>query len=464
MNPPQSKRLKSPLPRKTGMANNPTPVRQTSVPPGSKLKEFKAATASPSRSYVRKSISALPTSAANSESVSLRKHQAAGTKRHRREENQPAKIVEPKASSAPVSLADYRLNNSNPRRQRTHRPPSRVAGLGLAMVRLLIAGVGLGAIAGTVLANINFIKPLVANENLSVEQSSEETPVEPPEVTPSDSFSNGEIAALKKKLEALATAQTTLKPEAFFVDLDNGAYVNLGGDNPIAAASTIKIPILVAFFEAVDEQKIHLDEMLTMKQELIAKGSGDMQYQDPGKQYTALETVTKMITISDNTATNMLIERLGGAEALNQRFREWGLTETAIRAVLPDLEGTNTTSAKDLAYLLTLIDRGELVSLRSRDRLLGIMRGTVTNTLLPQGIEENAIIAHKTGDIGTVIGDAGIIDMPSGKRYVAAVMVERPHNDPQGRTLIQEISKTAYQHFKWYEPRPFTQKAIVSGE
>ena len=99
--------------------------------------------------------------------------------------------------------------------------------------------------------------------------------------------------------------------------------------------------------------------------------------------------------------------------------------------------------------------------MRSRDRLLGIMRGTVTNTLLPQGIEENAIIAHKTGDIGTVIGDAGIIDMPSGKRYVAAVMVKRPHNAPQGRTLIQEISKTAYQHFKWYEPRPFTQKAIV---
>ena len=79
-----------------------------------------------------------------------------------------------------------------------------------------------------------------------------------------------------------------------------------------------------------------------------------MQFQDPGKQFTALETATKMITISDNTATNMLIERLGGAEALNQRFREWGLTQTAIRNVLPDLEGTNTTSAKDLAYLLTL--------------------------------------------------------------------------------------------------------------
>ena len=456
MNPPQSKRRKSPLPGQTE-ANNPSlfPVRQTSSP-SSKPEELLQANA-PSQPHLRKSIPASP-STATEDTVSIQKHQSPKT-RHRREEKKSPKTVPLKsASSAPVSMADYRLDNPNPRRQRTHRPPSRIASLGLAMVRLLIVGVGLGAIIGTVLSNITFVNPLVADVPPPVEQPPEES-LEPPQDNP---FTPSKAdAALKTKLEALATAQTTLKPEAFFVDLDNGAYVNLGGENPIAAASTIKIPILVAFFEAVDEQKIYLDEMLTLSASQVAEGSGDMQFQDPGKQFTALETATKMITISDNTATNMLIERLGGAEALNQRFREWGLTQTAIRNALPDLEGTNTTSAKDLAYLLTLIDRGELVSLRSRDRLLGIMRGTVTNTLLPQGIEENAIIAHKTGDIGTVIGDAGIIDMPSGKRYVAAVMVKRPHNDPQGRTLIQEISKTAYQHFKWYEPRPFTQKAIV---
>lgn len=82
------------------------------------------------------------------------------------------------------------------------------------------------------------------------------------------------------------------------------------------------------------------------------------------------------------------------------------------------------------------------------------MRRTKTQTLLPQGLENNAIIAHKTGDIGTVLGDAGIIDMPTGKRYIGAVLVKRPHNDYSARTLIQEISRTAYQHFKWYLARP----------
>jgi beta-lactamase class A len=80
------------------------------------------------------------------------------------------------------------------------------------------------------------------------------------------------------------------------------------------------------------------------------------------------------------------------------------------------------------------------------------MQGTVTNTLLPAGLEKGAIIAHKTGDIGTTLGDAGIIDMPNGKRYIMAVMVKRPHNDENGRKLIQEISREVYQHFKWSTP------------
>jgi beta-lactamase class A len=154
-----------------------------------------------------------------------------------------------------------------------------------------------------------------------------------------------------------------------------------------------------------------------------------------------------MITISDNTATNLLIERLGGAAALNQRFQNWGLTVTEIRNLLPDLSGTNTTSPKDLGHLMALVNQGDLVSLKSRDRLLDIMRRTVTATLLPRGLGEGATIAHKTGDIGSLVGDVGLVDMPSGKRYIAVAMVKRPHNDGQAKELIRQISKAAYKQF-----------------
>lgn len=268
------------------------------------------------------------------------------------------------------------------------------------------------------------------------------------------------MSPVKQSVQKLMAATTGLTPGMFFLNLDTGAYLDLAGPASFSAASTIKIPVLVAFFQDVDANKIRLDESLVMRPELIGSGAGEMQYKPPGSRFSALETATKMITISDNTATNMLIDRLGGAAALNQRFKSWGLTTTVIRNPLPDLEGTNTTSPKDLAMLMTLVSQGDLVSMRSRDRLLDIMRRTKTNTLLPQGLGPGATIAHKTGDIGSVVGDAGLIDMPNGQRYVAAVMVKRPHNNAQAKELIRQISRQVYTHLS--QPSPNLQTAPVS--
>lgn len=266
-----------------------------------------------------------------------------------------------------------------------------------------------------------------------------------------------EIAKLKNKLTSVTANPNYSQLEAgvYIVDLDNKNYVNLKASQAFSAASTIKIPVLVAFFEDVDAGKIRLDEKLAVTKEVIGGGSGYMQYKDVGTKYSALHTATDMIRVSDNTATNMLIQRLGGMEVLNQRFAEWGLTNTVIRNPLPDLTGTNTTSPEDLGNLLIKINRGDLVSLRSRDRMLSIMRTTKTRTLLPQGLEDGAVIAHKTGDIRSSLGDAGIVDMPNGKRYIISVLVKRPANDPQAKILIQKISQTAYQHLKFYNDRPF---------
>lgn len=339
--------------------------------------------------------------------------------------------------------------------------------------RLAIVGIGMGTIFGSILANIDLTKPFFPAINVPFVKSvtakvtksstSKETPKEvtKQEVKPKKEDRNSEslvfteeLTSLKNKFAQLKTKYPKLQPGAFFVDLDNGAYVNFSGANTFAAASTIKIPILVAFFQDVDAGKIYLDEKLATSALNMGSGSGSMQYQPVGTQFSAIHTVREMIINSDNTATNMIIQRLGGKDELNKRFKEWGLDVTVIKNPLPDLEGTNTTSPKDLAMVLVKVNQGELISLRSRDRLLEIMRQTKTRTLLPQGIEKEASIAHKTGDIGTILGDAGIVDIPTGKRYIGAVLVKRPHNDYSARTLIQEISRTSYQHFKSYSPRP----------
>jgi beta-lactamase class A len=316
----------------------------------------------------------------------------------------------------------------------------------LYAMRLLIVGVGIGAIAGTILSVLDpatRINPASLMSSPNVEQKAQSNQ----NSQSSGLYLSQEITSLKSAVQNLALASPNLTPGVFLVDLNSGGYVDINAGASFPAASTIKVPILVAFFRDVDAGKIRLDEILTMQQDMVAGGSGNMQYKPVGTQFTALEVATKMITISDNTATNMLIAKLGGIEALNQRFRSWGLTTTVIRNKLPDLEGTNTTSPKELGNLLAMVNQGNLVSMQSRDRLLDIMRHTERDTLLPSGLGAGATVAHKTGDIGTMLADAGLVDMPNGKRYIATVMILRPNNDPRAEKLISAVSGIAYQQF-----------------
>ncbi len=326
----------------------------------------------------------------------------------------------------------------------------------LYALRLLILGVGLGVIAGTVLSvwdpTGRYMGLGPAGETALPTETTPQ-PEASPAILPALDLGQ-EMTALKQQVQTLASSQPDLTPGVFLVDLDTNAYVDLNGSMVFPAASMIKVPILVAFFQDVDAGKIRLDEELALTEDVIAEGSGDLQYQPIGSKYSALETATLMIVISDNTATNMLIKRMGGQQALNQRFQDWGLPNTVINAPLADLTGTNTTTPKDLVSLMALVNRGDLVSLRSRDRLLEIMRRTETNTLLPQGLGPGATIAHKTGDIASTVGDVGLIDLPDGKRYLAAVVMKRPDNDDRAQELIRQISKVSYTAFTQATPPP----------
>jgi beta-lactamase class A len=322
------------------------------------------------------------------------------------------------------------------------------------LVRLLIVGIGVGAIMGTVIS--------IWDPNLrgsTADQVTDPTKVtQPNEVNRPNGQPTiqGNVASVRVgreltdivvKVTPLIRNLTDLVPGVYVMDVDNGDFFSFNGSATFSAASMIKLPILIAFFQDVDAGKIKLDEMLLIQQTDIAEGSGDMQYAGVGTQYSALETATNMIVTSDNTATNMIIRRLGGIQALNQRFRQWGLQQTLLRKPLPDLEGTNTTSPKELASLMALLNDGKLISMKSRDRAFEIMRGTVNDSLLPSVMSPGSTIAHKTGDIGSMLGDVGMVDLPTGRRYAVTAMVKRPHNDARAQDLIRQIAAIVYEHF-----------------
>jgi beta-lactamase class A len=254
-----------------------------------------------------------------------------------------------------------------------------------------------------------------------------------------------ELVPLKNQIATLTAQQKQLKAGVLLLDLDTNAYVDINANEVFPAASTIMFPILVAFFQDVDAGKIQWNEPLTMRKELVATEAGDMQYQPVGTQFSAIETATKMMVVSDNTATNILIDRLGGMASLNQRFQSWGIGQTKVAALLPDVQGNNATTPKDLANLMSQVQSGKLVSMKSRDQLLKIMQSIENDTLLPKGLGAGATIAHKTGTLSGLIGDIGLIDTPTGKRYLASVLVQRQKDDVKAEELIQQISRMAYQ-------------------
>jgi len=380
-----------------------------------------------------------PTPSSNGADPSLRQ-----TERRRSRQSPPARSRRsPGATGKPLEARSRRSA-----KQGGTRPHHRGIAAALYATRLLILSVGIGVLAGTVLSAWDPAHRSQAGASQQALKPSVSSTVNNEAIAAIPTLKLGqEIASLKSAVQAMALQNPQFTPGVFLLDLDTGAYTDVNGGASFAAASTIKVPILVAFLQDLDAGKISLDEMLTMHKELIATGSGEMQYQAPGTQFTALETASKMIMISDNTATNMLIARLGGLTALNQRFRSWGLMTTALNNVLPDLEGTNTTSPKDLAMLMARISQGDLMSIRSRDRMLDIMRKTVNHSQLPQGLEPGATISHKTGDIGSLIGDVGLIDVPNGKRYAIAVFIKRGFNDDRAYDLVRQLSQLTYRYF-----------------
>lgn len=241
-------------------------------------------------------------------------------------------------------------------------------------------------------------------------------------------------------------ARPRLRAGVFVVEPSSGKYVNRSGRESFAAASMIKIPILVKLLAALDKREVNADQRLTIRSDLIAGGSGFLQWRPVGSTVGVKEAAELMITHSDNTATNLIIELLGGKDALNEDFLAWGLVETRINNQLPDFEGTNKTSPYDLAYLLGKIDQGALISQESRQFMYGIMEKVRTRTLLPMGLGAGARIAHKTGDIATMVGDAGIVTTPAGRRYIIAVQVERQQNDRRANQLVRDVSKIVYQY------------------
>lgn len=229
-------------------------------------------------------------------------------------------------------------------------------------------------------------------------------------------------------------------------DLSTGYHMGFNASSSMPAASTIKIPVMVEVFRQLQAGRFGLDRRVALRASDKDWGSGELCDARAGSTHTIAELLEKMIDISDNTATNMLI-RLVGRSRINHSMSQLGLEHTRLTADIRTegwgIRNSLRTSPTDLVRLLALMAHRRLVDEWSSNEMISILEQDQYNTLLPEPLPDDVPIAHKTGSFFDTLNDAGIVyadDAP----YVIAVMTTALPSKDMGRKFIHSISRLAY--------------------
>ena len=162
-------------------------------------------------------------------------------------------------------------------------------------------------------------------------------------------------------------------------DTTSGERIGFDEDDVMPTASLIKVPILIALYQAVHEGRLALEDRTTYRKEHLCKGSGVLERLTPGVELSVRDAAVLMIIISDNSATNMVID-LVGIDEVNAQQRRLGLEQRTIfqrlgeRAAGLDARKMSVSSAREMARQLELIARHEAVSPEASQDMLRIMR------------------------------------------------------------------------------------------
>lgn len=233
-------------------------------------------------------------------------------------------------------------------------------------------------------------------------------------------------------------------------DLTSGYEFYLNGDVVFPQASAIKIPILLKLFESAEKRKLRLDESVPVRAADFAPGSGVLrELGDATASLTLADLAVLMIVLSDNTATNILIDRVGGLEAVNALLDRWGFTHTRLNRKMgtyagPDAPRDSTSTPHEMVELLEKLQRGELLDAAHTRRALDILKKPKRSALraaLPAGVE----VANKTGSLPGVRCDSGIVYLGE-RAYILTLSTTYLRSDADGEKFIEEVSRTAYDY------------------
>ncbi len=247
--------------------------------------------------------------------------------------------------------------------------------------------------------------------------------------------------------------------------IETGDEIAINADRQMDTMSVIKVPLMAEAFRQIDAGKFSLSDRITLTDAAKRPGTGVIRSLDPGAVLTIKDLLTLMIIVSDNTATDLIYDKVGGVEPVNRLMAEWGLNSIrapgtaeawfkALRAASSAeafhreaAHPFGLSSPRDMGRLLERIEKGEAVSRKASDAMLEIMRGQVYSSRLPRFVTGYRL-PHKTGDFMPYIGnDVGILESPQ-RRVVIAVFTANHFG--VGDTLEEAIARIAEQTANYF--------------
>lgn len=231
-------------------------------------------------------------------------------------------------------------------------------------------------------------------------------------------------AKLSPRLRKIAGIIKNAAPcHVYFSDLTQkgGLY---RGNETMPSASMIKVFILALAYQDIADGTLSRNETFTLTRDNVVGGSGTLQNRAYGTRVPLKELLEKMIIDSDNTATNILIDRLG-MENINAYMQAHGYRSSVLRRKMMDLAALqagrdNLTSVKDVGLLFKRLYNGTCVSPELDAEMLGIYDQQTDNDKIPARLPEGTVVAHKTGEVSDVRHDGGIVYTSNGD-YVLVI-------------------------------------------